>query len=321
MVPTRSVDPVWSPDSRWIAYAKRLDNLMHAVFVYNIETGQKHQLTDGFSDATSPTWDASGKYLYFLAGTNFGLNTGWLDMTSFDRPSTRGVYLAVLKKGEPTPFTPILGDETGTRPDSARSDTAAARTPAANAPAPRPANTQRVRVDIDFDGVSDRILNVPVPERDYTALRSGVEGQIFFIETRPGGGATAAVLQRYSIRDREVREFMTGVQSYTLSGDRRKLLYRVGTNWGVVDSDRTPPAANAGRLEIGELRMRVDPRAEFRQMFNEGWRFQRDYLYVPNLHGADYARTKALYEPLLEHVAHRADLGYLMDWLGSEIGV
>ncbi|HEX2166299.1 MAG TPA: hypothetical protein VHG09_03580, partial [Longimicrobiales bacterium] len=83
MVPERSVDPVWSPDSRWIAYAKRLPNLLHAIFVYSIEDGRIRQVTDGYSDALSPAWDASGKYLYFLASTDFALNTGWLDMTSY----------------------------------------------------------------------------------------------------------------------------------------------------------------------------------------------------------------------------------------------
>jgi hypothetical protein len=121
MVPQRTIDPVWSPDSRWIAYVKHLDNLLHAVFVYNVETGKINQVTDGYSDATSPAWDASGKYLYFFAGTNLGLSTGWLDMTAYDRPTTRGIYMVILKKGEPSPFLPPTGDETV-------------------APAPRPAN-------------------------------------------------------------------------------------------------------------------------------------------------------------------------------------
>src|SRR5688572_5424528 len=326
MVPTRSVDPVWSADSRWIAYAKRLDNLMHAVFVYNIESGQKHQLTDGFSDATSPTWDASGKYLYFFAGTNFGLNTGWLDMTSFDRPSTRGIYFAVLKKGEPSPLLPPKGDEAVASVTPAPRDSAAgAERPAATRPA------RQVRVDIDFDGINNRILALPVPERDYRSLQAGVEGQVFYIA--PGTGAAAeggrgggaggggASLQRYNLREREGREFVASVQSYTLSADRRKMLVRSGANWSVVDSDRTPPAAGAGRVDVAALRMRVDPRAEFKQMFSEGWRFQRDYLYVDNMHGVDYEKIKALYAPLLEHVAHRSDFSYLLDWMGGEIAV
>ena len=340
MVPTRSVDPVWSPDSRWIAYAKRLDNLLHAVFIYSVENGSIHQVTDGFADAMSPAWDASGKYLWFFAGTNFGLNTGWLDMTSFERPASRGIWFAILKKGEPSPLLPEKGDEAG--PGEAPRDTAqggggggggargqgaagqgGAGTTARQAP-------RQVSVDIDFDGIEQRILALPVPQRDYSSLQAGTDGMIFFIEPAAGGGggrrgggpaAGGPILHRYNLREREDRDFMTGVQSYTLSADRRKLLYRAGQNWGVVDSDRNPPAANAGRIDVAGLRMRVEPRAEYRQMFAEGWRFQRDYLYVENMHGVDYAKTKAMYEPLVDHVTHRADLNYLLDWMGGEVAI
>lgn len=320
MVPTRSVDPVWSPDSRWIAYAKRLDNLMHAIFVYSVEDGRIRQITDGFSDATSPAWDASGKYLYFLASTNFGLNTGWLDMMSYERPSTRGVYLAILKQGEPSPLLPEKGDE--------------AVAPAARADSTRPAGQNAragqaaagVRVDIDFDGLDRRIIALPVPQRDYAGLAAGVEGMIFFAESRAGGGggrggAGGNVLHRYNLKEREDRDFLTGLSFYTLSGDRKKLLYRSGQNWSVVDSDKGPPQASAGRINVAGLRLRVDPPAEFRQMFSEGWRFQRDYLYVENMHGVDYAKTKAMYAPLVAHVGHRADLTYLLDWMGGEVAV
>ncbi|MGH7461809.1 MAG: S41 family peptidase, partial [Longimicrobiales bacterium] len=266
MVPQRSVDPVWSPDSRWITYAKRLDNLLHAIFVYNTETNQKHQITDGFSDATSPAFDASGKYLYFLAGTNFGLNTGWLDMTSYDRPSTRGVYFAVLKKGEPSPLLPPKGDEAASaspRPDSASpargggagGGAAGAEGQGERAARSTPART--VRVDIDFDGIEQRILALPVPERDYRSLQAGAENQVFYIEPAQGGGGGGrggaggggASLQRYNLREREGREFLSGVQSYTLSADRKKVLYRSGANWSVVNSDGAPPQATAGRID------------------------------------------------------------------------
>ncbi|MCL6646000.1 MAG: PDZ domain-containing protein, partial [Dehalococcoidia bacterium] len=117
--------------------------------------------------------------------------------------------------------------------------------------------------------------------------------------------------------------FVSGVAAYTVSADRKKLLYRASGAagaWHIVEAGGSPPQGGAGRLNTA-LRMLVDPRAEFRQMFDEGWRFQRDFLYVPNLHGADYHRTKALYQPFLEHVRHRADFTYLLDVLGSEVAI
>ena len=111
--PQRSLNPVWSPDSRWIAYARRLDNQLRAIFVHDTEARETHQLTDGTVDAIAPVWDESGKYLYFLASTDYGLNTGWLDMTSYDRPVTRTLYLALLSAGEPSPFLPRSDEEEG----------------------------------------------------------------------------------------------------------------------------------------------------------------------------------------------------------------
>ena len=100
MVPARTLNPVWSPDSKWVAYSSRLRSLYHAIFVSNVETGESKQVTDGLADAVWPAWDASGKYLWFLASTDFGLRSQWLDMTSYDHIPTFGLYFAVLHKSE-----------------------------------------------------------------------------------------------------------------------------------------------------------------------------------------------------------------------------
>src|SRR5512132_3994713 len=113
MVTNRTLNPVWSPDSKWVAYASRLRSMYHAIFVSNVETGESKQITDGLADAVWPAWDASGKYLWFLASTDFGLRSQWLDMTSYDRNETFGVYLAVLKKGEPSPLLPESDEDKG----------------------------------------------------------------------------------------------------------------------------------------------------------------------------------------------------------------
>jgi len=318
MAPERSMNPVWSPDSRWIAYSKRLPSQFHALYVYDTQNGKTQQLTDGLSDATWPAFDAGGKYLYFLASTNWALNTGWLDMSAYERPVTRAVYLAVLKKGEPSPVLPESDDESVRADTVSRAGGDSAAVPAAARPAGSAARVPAVT--IDFDGFMQRIVSLNVPARDYTQLRAGPAGTVFFMEpgSAPGAGAT---LQRHVMRDREARVFASNVQSFTTSTDGKKMLYRSGANWSIVDTDKAAPAATAGRLNVAGIRMRVDPREEFRQMFNEGWRFQRDFLYVPNMHGVDYVKTKAMYEPLVEHVAHRADLTYLMDWMGGEVSV
>ena len=106
MVPQRTLFPTWSPDSKWVAFATRLNTLYRAIVVVNVETGEKHQVTDGLADAMFPVWDANGKYLWFLASTDFGLRSQWLDMTSYDREETFALYVAVLRKSDPSPLLP-----------------------------------------------------------------------------------------------------------------------------------------------------------------------------------------------------------------------
>src|SRR5689334_1690945 len=113
MVPARTLNPVWSPDSKWVAYSSRLRSLYHAIFVANAETGESHQVTDGLADAVWPAWDANGKYLWFLASTDFGLRSQWLDMTSYDHDENFGLYLAVLKKADSSPLLPESDEDRG----------------------------------------------------------------------------------------------------------------------------------------------------------------------------------------------------------------
>ncbi len=180
MVPRRTVNPVWSPDSKWVAYAAHLDSLYRAIFVSNVETGETRQVTDGLADAMWPAWDASGKYLWFLASTDYGLLSQWLDMTSYDRTENFGLYVAVLKKGEPSPLLPESDEDQGIgslRP-SAPGGARGGETPAEGA-TDQPAADRRVPpapvvVQMDFDGIQQRIISVTgVPERQVLAAAHG----------------------------------------------------------------------------------------------------------------------------------------------------
>jgi tricorn protease len=304
--PGRLFDAAWAPDSRWIAYSKSLDNHLRAIFVYSLETGKAHQLSDGLSDATSPTFDAGGKYLYFLASTNYGPRTGWLDMSSVDRPATRSIYLAVLSATDPSPLLPELGDE-----------------PAAGA-AP-PARDTAVTVRFDPERIGQRILALNLPPGDYSRLEAGAAGTIFYLEpTQPGTGS-AMRLQRYRLAERAAAPFLDGtVRTYTLSGDKTKLLYRNAAGgagqWGIVPTER-PARVGDGAIDVAQLEMRVEPAAEWAQIFRETWRLQRDFFYDAEMHGADWQAVFRKYEPLVAHLGHRADLAYLMATVGGELAV
>jgi tricorn protease len=357
MVPSRTIDPVWSPDSKWVAYAGRLKSLYHAIFISNVESGESRQVTDGLADSVWPAWDASGKYLWFLASTDFGLKSQWLDMTSYDHDENFGLYPAVLKKSEPSPLMPESDEDKGVgsaplpgplNGGGGRGGRGGGDVQGDAAPAPA-APRVPVNVQIDFDGLQQRIIAVPgIPERQYTQLRAGVAGTVYYMEAAAGGrggrggedGAAPAgsTLHRYRISDRRAAVFVSGAAGYDVSADGHKLVYRTaaagaGGRGGrgaagppvppalfLVDADRVPPQAGAGRLNV-QLRMYLEPKEEFKQIFYEGWRNQRDYLYVPNMHGSDWPKMKEMYGQLLPYVNHRADLNYLLDNMGSEIAI
>jgi tricorn protease len=315
--PQRSMNPVWSPDSRWIAYSRRLDNQLRAIFVHDTESGVTRQLTDEMADAITPVWDAGGKYLYFLASTDYGLNTGWLDMTSYDRPVTRALYLALLQEGEASPFLPRSDEE-----DEAEATEAGDVEEQGDRPArgSRAAAAEAPRVTIDFDGIAQRIVDAPdLPLRDYQGLVEGPEGRVFVAEAVPN--ARGFKLHRYTVKDREAEEFLDGVQAATVSHDRKKLLYRSGSNWTIVSTDGAVPRGNGGRLSLNGMRIRVEPRAEWAQMLRDGWRFMRDFLYVDNVHGAPWDEVWQWYSAWLPQVNHRSDFNHLLDMLSGEVAV
>jgi|JI10StandDraft_1071094.scaffolds.fasta_scaffold12124_6 tricorn protease len=316
MVPDRSMDPRWSPDSRWIAYTKRLATQLHVIYVHDTQSGRSTALTDGMSDAVAPAWDASGKHLWFLASTNFGLQTGWLDMTAFSRPTARSLYVALLRAGEPSPLLPESDEESVGAAAPARPAASTTATPTVSPP-PNP-------VTIDFAGLANRIVAVDLPARDYSSLEAGPTGVVFFLETVPDngtGGNPTSVLHRYQLKERKAAPFAAGATQFGLSADRRKVLYQVNGAWAIADADKAAPSGGAGRVNLSGVRQLVDPRAEYPQMLREGWRFMRDFLYVKNLHGNDYRRTIAMYEPFLPYVAHRADFNALLDDLSAEVSI
>ena len=195
MVPTRTLNPVWSPDSKWVAYASHLKSLYHAIFISNVETGETKQVTDGLADSVWPAWDASGKYLWFFASTDFGLKSQWLDMTSYDHDENFGLYLAVLKKGEASPLLPESDEDKGVGSADAtaggrggRADVALRRAAdaAGAATARRP-----VTVQIDFDWLAAADCGgAGVPERQYSqsARGRGRDGLLPGGETGGGRG-------------------------------------------------------------------------------------------------------------------------------------
>jgi len=303
--PNRSLNPVWSPDSKWIAYVKLTDAQFKVVKAYNVESGKIVNISDQMADALPPVWDASGKYLYFLASTTWGLSTGWLDMSSYNTPVVRGLYAAVLSKDDASPLLPKSDEEMEKTEEEEKGEKSEDK------------KSKAVTVKID-DDVLSRIIAIDMPLRNYSGLVAGAKNTVFVGENVPN--QTGITLHKYNLDKLESSEFMSGIRFAQTSEDRKQLLYRIGGNWGIVETSGKSQKSSEGRLKI-DIKMKVNPLQEWQQIYREAWRYQRDFLYVNNTHGAPWNDIYNWYKPWVNHVKHRQDMNYIVDILGGEIAV
>jgi tricorn protease len=310
-----ALDPAWSPDSKWIAYTRKLKSHLHAVFVYSVEQDKTFQLTDGMSDAAHSAFDREGKYLYFTASTDTALSAGWLDMSSLQRPVTRNVYLAVLSKSEPSPLAPESDEEKPASSDTKK---------------PEDAAKKEVAVHIDFEGISQRILALPVPARNYVSMSAGKAGTLFLLEApmvpSMSGPPEGLVLQMFDLKTRKTDKIREGISGFVLSANGEKMLYRQGQQYFIAAAGRQPPAPPApgtggGPLKLDTMEAWVDPRAEWEHMYHQVWRGERDFFYDPGLHGLNKEAIEKKYEPYLANIASRDDLNYLFEEMLGEMTV
>jgi len=278
----------WSPDGKWLAYTKQEKSTLRRVHVYSMDHGQSTAITDGLSDAYSPVFDKDGNYLYFLASTNSGLTVGWRDMTAYDRPVTASPYLVVLRKDLPSPFAPE-SDEEKIAAEEKKDDK-------------KPPSEKKVEVRIDFENIGQRILAVPGPPRAYRGLMAGKAGVLFLAQGPDIGNPGPAVIHKFDLKTRKLDRFIEGVNGAEISANGEKMLLAQSGNRFSIVGTATSPKTGEGVLKLDAMEAWVDPRAEWKEMFDDAWRRQRDFFYDPSLHGVDIEAMKKRYEPFLAGV-------------------
>ncbi|HUQ92673.1 MAG TPA: PDZ domain-containing protein [Bryobacteraceae bacterium] len=306
-------EPSWSPDSKWLAYTKDLKNHLNAICLYALDGGKPVQITDGMSDARFPVWDKNGKYLYLTASTDAGPARGSLDLSTWNRPVTRNVYAAVLSKSDPSPLAPESDEEKIIEEKKAEEK--------------KPPEKKGVEVRIDLDGISQRTIPLPLPARNYVGMDAGKTGILFLIEApsfvdfTQGPGQTT--LQRFDLAKRKAEKVGEGIGSLVLSANGEKMLVRRGGSGGVWSIVGTAGALKPGdgRLRMDELEMQVDPVAEWKQMYKEVLRIERDFFYDPGYHGLDLQALGERYEKYLKGLGSREDLNYLWKEMLGELTV
>jgi tricorn protease len=326
------MEPSWSPDGKWIAYAKQLDNRLRSVYLYSVDKNQSNQITDGLGDARHVTFDKSGKYLYFTASTNVGPTISFADLSGIAHQTSRSVYAIVLPNNIPSPLAPESDEEkiqpeqrdkppvvlpTATPTPSGTPAETPSATPvpaAAEQPKPSPAPQKTPEpTRVDLADIDQRVISITqIPARNYNGLFAGKAGILYVTEipAAPTTGPFGLTLHKFDLEKRKFEEVRPGINNFRVSANGEKMLFQQGPAWNMI-STTVPTRPGEGVVKTADMEVYVDPRAEWKQMFNEIWRGERDFFYDPNLHGLDIEKAKKLYAPYVDVIAHRDDLNYL----------
>jgi tricorn protease len=301
--PFRDIFGDWSADSKWIAYTKVTSTQFKRVFLYAVEEEKSYAITDGLSDASEPCFSRNGKYLYFFASTDAGPVINWFDQSNNDYRKNNSIYLITLQKETGSPLAKesdeeqIKKEEKENEKDQKKPET--------------PSNLK-----IDWEGIQNRIIDIPVKQGNYDQLSAGNGDDIYYIEESEDGSGN---LHKYNLKKRADNVVMP-MDGYILSADGKKMLFVKRGEWAIISAGEKQEPGK-GTLNISGIQVKIDPLAEWPEIFDEAWRINRDYFYDPGMHGNNWANVKKKYAVFLPDLACRDDLNYLIQWMCSELQV
>ncbi len=299
----------FSPDSRWIVYQKEGSNEKSAIWVYETTKGESRQVTDGTFSDNNPVFSLCGNYIFFTSNRDFNLSFSSYDFDYIYDQATR-MYAIALTRESPKIFKDKNDTEPvkSEKPDVAESSAAKGKKAGQNTVEPGTVAEKVIKVEIEFEGINNRITTLPGETGEYEIV-GAVDGGFLFI--------TAKKLMKYSIEDEKSEEILDVIGNASISADAKSVLYNSDQDYGIIKL--TPgQKAGAGKLNLTGLEMKIDPRREWEQIFNDGWRIFRDYFYVDNLHGVNWPEMKQRYQVLLPFVGHRFDLDYILNEIVAE---
>ncbi len=349
-------DYTWSPRGNFLAFSMD-DNpqRFNSIYIWSAADGKVRRVTDNMFNANSPAWDPQGNYLYFLADREFAPQISQLEF-NYATNRTSYIYAMALRKDVKHPFPPESDEVTVSKPDEtpkpkgtppgeepkppakdidkelkkepaeaatpAPTPTPSAQTPTAE-PKPDAAPKPPATMTIDFDGIAGRVARVPIGADNYGGLSAKTGHLLYAIGSafyygRPGDRPT--VLKIFAFKDRKETTIAEDIRGYTISDDGSKVLVAQGPAYNLYDAT---PLGDKTRKPVSTAGLSVDriPQEEWNQIFNEVWRRYRDWFYVPNMHGFDWVGIREQYKPLLQYVAHRSDLNYVISEMIAELTI
>lgn len=306
-------DCAWSPDSRYLAYSKIDAALVSKLFIYDLETRQVHPVSQGLFYDFGPVFSADGQRLFFISNRRF--DPTYCDMEfQLVYKKVAGLYALALRKDTPSLF-PFKSDEAAV---TGAPEKKAGESPAETAKAATPP-----RVQIDFDGITDRVEPLPLPRGNYRALSAGAKS-LYFLDAAEGDfnrfdlrDRPAMDLCAFDLEGRKKRAVIDGIDEYRLSADGNKIGYRKNDTVGLLAA--SAESSKGEPLNLDDLAMRLDPPAEWRQIYTDAWRIERDFYYDPAMHGLDWTVVREKYGRLLPYATSRQDVRFLIGEMISEM--
>ena len=295
----------WSSDGRWMAYSKTMDNGNGAVMIYDTKDKKLTQATSGFYSDLNPTFDREGKYLYLI--TNRSFNPVYSDFdNTWIYPNATELAVVTLRPEVKSPLAAANDTVAVTKDNKDEKEADKADKEAKDE-----------TVTIEFEGFERRIIILP-PEAGNMGNLAAADGKIIYMRyPNSGSDGEDSELMFFDLKEKESKTIMKNVNGYELSADGKKLLVRQGRNLGVVGvgSDQKMDK----QLALNKMEMTIDPKAEWQQIFNDTWRFERDFFYDKNMHGVDWAAMRKQYGDMIQYAVTRNDVNFLLGELIAEL--
>jgi tricorn protease len=303
----------WSPDSRWLTYVRDLENYHNSIFIYDYQNKKLHQATSGFYDCFNPVFDPEGKYLYLLTIQSFQPNYSDIDNTFIYANATLLAAIS-LKKTIPS-LLYAKNDEVGIKRESEKQKADSIKKELKDAGIIDAKKDAVTPIEIDTDGIESRLVILPLKPGNYGNLNA-VKGKIIY-QSFPNTGAPEgkSSIRFFDTEKREEKTILDDVNDYTLSADGKKILARRMNAFAIIKPEESQKFEKP--LRISEMQMLVDPVQEWKQIFTDTWRLERDYFYDPNMHGVDWNLVKDRYQKMLNGAMTREEVNVV---LGEMIG-
>ena len=297
----------WSADSNWLSYTIITDTNFEQAYLFSISENKSYPVSDGLSNVTEPTFDPSGKYLYLTASTDAGPLVNWFDQSNQDMESTNALYLITLQKEVKSPFAKENDVEVIEKTEAENEKKEDNKDDKKNTTAPK--------LIIDWDGIMNRMVPIPVSAGNLYSLSVPKEGVLYYLTNPPHGGEV--MLHKYSLADQKDEEVLE-TYSYEISANGEKMLYGNSGSWFVSETGKK---AEKAALALDAIQIKIEPQQEWANIFDEAWRVNRDYFYDPGMHGVDWGLMKTRYKAFLPDVATKSDLYRVMSWMFAELSV